>query len=172
MRRQTSPGVFESEEDQVQLKGVNVMVRFNRLINVTAFGAALLFSNAAFSQAPDYASPMAPAPAPSQAQDYPYFYPFESVKGLYYAPGTPVLQAQGPVAPADSTSGTMAPPIVSSPPGKPSEQLMTGRSVAVGVVGNHCMTEETTCLLDRSSIQGRRCSCIVDGRRRSGTVGP
>jgi hypothetical protein len=52
------------------------MVRFDKLINAAAAaacGAALLFSG-----------------APS-AQEYSHFYPMVTAKGLYYAPGTPVL---------------------------------------------------------------------------------
>jgi hypothetical protein len=134
------------------------MVRYDKLINIIAIGGALLFSSAAYSQ----------------QTEYNYFYPFEKVKGLYYAPGTPVLQADGPVSTAPSGSFTAlgAPPVVSSPPGAPSEPLMTGRSVVVGTVGNHCNTPETRCLLDHSSIQGKNCSCMVNGRRHRGTVAP
>ena len=55
------------------------MGRFDRLINAGALGGVLLFSGAAFAQS-----------------NYPYFYPVEKMKGVYYTAGTPVLQAVGP----------------------------------------------------------------------------
>jgi hypothetical protein len=137
---------------------VKVMVRCDKLIYSIAIGGALLFSSAAYSQ----------------QTEYNYFYPFEKVKGLYYAPGTPVLQADGPVstAPPGTSTALGAPPVVSSPPGAPTEPLMTGRSVVVGTVGNHCSTPQTTCMLEHSSIQGKTCSCNVEGRWERGTVVP
>ena len=132
------------------------MVRFGKLINAAAFGGALLFSGAAI------------------AQEYNYFYPMVTAKGLYYAPGTPVLHAQGPVTPTGASAGLGAPPplLWSSSGMVPAEPLMTGRSVAVGTVGNHCLTPEKTCLLYHSSTQGGGCACKVTGRWRHGTVAP
>jgi hypothetical protein len=139
-----------------KITGGNVMGRFDRLINAGALGGALLFSGAAFAQS-----------------NYPYFYPVEKMKGVYYTAGTPVLQAVGPIAPAGPTSFTMAgPPLAAFSASPPAQPLMTGRSVAVGAVGNHCQTQVTTCLLDRSSVQGKGCGCEVGGRWRRGVVTP
>jgi hypothetical protein len=107
-------------------------------------------------------------------QEYGHFYPMVTARGLYYAPGTPVLDAQGPVTATGTYSGQGAPPPImwSSSGMVPNEPLLTGRSVAVGAVGNHCLTPVTTCLLYHSSTQGRDCACKVTGRWRHGTVAP
>ena len=132
------------------------MGRFDRLINAGALAGALLFSGAAFAQS-----------------NYPYFYPVEKMKGVYYAAGTPVLRAVGPIAPAGPSSFTMAgPPLAAFSASPPAQPLMTGRSVAVGTVGNHCQTQATTCMLDRSSMQGKGCGCEVGGRWHRGIVTP
>ena len=104
-------------------------------------------------------------------QEYDQFYPMVRARGLYYAPGTPVVDSQGPVTATGTYSGQGAPPPImwSSSGLVPNEPLLTGRSVAVGAVGNHCLTPVTTCLLPHSSIQGKGCSC---GRGRHGTVAP
>src|ERR1700740_1186831 len=107
-------------------------------------------------------------------QEYNHFYPMVRARGLYYAPGTPVLDAQGPVTATAPSAGQGAPPPImwSSSARVPKEPLLTGRSVAVGAVGNHCLTPVTTCLLPHSSIQGRGCTCKVTGRGRHGAVAP
>jgi hypothetical protein len=106
-------------------------------------------------------------------QEYDHFYPMVTARGLYYAPGTPVLDAQGVTATGAYSGQGAPPPIMWSASGMvPNEPLLTGRSVAVGAVGNHCLTPVTTCLLNHSSIQGRGCTCKVTGRGRHGTVAP
>jgi len=107
-------------------------------------------------------------------QEYDHFYPMVRARGLYYAPGTPVLNAQGPVTATGTFAGQEAPPPImwSSSGMVPNQPLLTGRSVAVGAVGNQCLTPVTTCLLPHSSIQGRDCACKVAGRGQHGTVAP
>jgi hypothetical protein len=131
------------------------MMCFDKPVGAIALGAALTLAGAAFAQAPGS----------------PYFYRLEHSRGVYYLPGTPVLSATSTVERA--APGTRAGPIplaMDSTP--PTEPLMTGRSVAIGVVGNHCQTPATTCLLYHSSIQGGPCSCKVPGGRSRGTIIP
>jgi hypothetical protein len=131
------------------------MMCFDKPIGAIALGALLTFASAAFAQAPGS----------------PYFYPLEHSRGVYYAPGTPVLSATSPVERA--APGTPAgPPPLAMESVQPTEPLMTGRSVSIGVIGNHCQTPATTCLLYHSSIQGGPCSCKVPGGRSHGTIIP
>jgi hypothetical protein len=109
----------------------------------------------------------------ASGQEYDQFYPMVRARGLYYAPGTPVLDAQDVTATGAYSGQGAPPPIMWSSSGMvPNEPLLTGRSVAVGAVGNHCLTPVTTCLLPHSSIQGRGCTCKVTGKGRQGTVAP
>lgn len=131
------------------------MTCFDKPIGAIALGAALTFGGAAFAQAPGS----------------PYFYRFEQARGVYYMPGTPVLTAS-PVAPAAPATPAGPPPLAMESPRQPMEPLLTGRSVSVGMVGNHCETPAKTCLLYHSSIQGGPCSCKVPGGRSQGTIVP
>jgi hypothetical protein len=132
------------------------MMCFDKPIGALALGAALAIGGAAFAQAPGS----------------PYFYRFEHARGVYYIPGTPVLSATSPVERAAPGTPAGPPPLAMDSTRMSHEPLMTGRSVAIGVVGNHCETPATTCLLYRSSIQGKACSCKVPGGRSHGSVGP
>lgn len=132
------------------------MMCFDKPIGAIALGAALTFAGAALAQAPGS----------------PYFYRLEHAPGVYYIPGTPVLSATSPVERAAPGTPAGPPPLAMDSTKMPTEPLMTGRSVAIGIVGNHCETPATACLLDHSSIQGHPCSCKVPGGRSRGTVGP
>ncbi len=81
----------------------------------------------------------------SSGWDYPYGYP-----GYAYAPG---YYASVPLV------ATTAP-------------LVTGRSVALGGVGDFCATPVKTCQLLQPSYVGGGCSCRVPGGRARGTVTP
>ncbi len=131
------------------------MMCFDKTIGALALGAALTFAGAAFAQAPGS----------------PYFYRLEHTRGVYYIPGTPVLSAS-PVTQAAPGTQAGPPPLAMDSTVRPTEPLMTGRSVSIGVIGNHCQTAATTCLLYHSSIQGGPCSCKVPGGHSHGTVAP
>ncbi|ACB94439.1 hypothetical protein Bind_0789 [Beijerinckia indica subsp. indica ATCC 9039] len=77
--------------------------------------------------------------------------PLSFAHGMYYPPGTP---------------------LVTAPESTPGSPLMTGRSAAIGVVGNHCTTPTKTCLLYHSSVQNGGCSCKTPSGRSYGTVSP
>ena len=109
----------------------------------------------------------------AESQVYPFFYPLERARGVYYAPGTPVLKAVGPaetveLGPFEAVFG----PDTITPHGGRSERLLEGAAVPIGVVGNHCQTPATTCLLYHSSVQGGGCACEVGRGWRRGVVGP
>jgi hypothetical protein len=132
------------------------MMCFDKPIGALALGAALAIGSAAFAQAPGS----------------PYFYRFEHNPGVYYTPGTPVLSATSSVEHAAPGTPAGPPPLAMESTRMPHEPLMTGRSVAIGVVGNRCEAAATTCLLSHSSIQGKVCSCKVPGGHSHGTVVP
>ena len=75
--------------------------------------------------------------------------PLPFANGIYYPPGMP---------------------LVTVPESEAGAPLMTGRSVALGVVGNHCTTPVTSCLLYHSSVQGGGCSCKVGSGWSRGSV--
>ena len=60
-------------------------MRRSRLIKAAVFGAAFMFSAAAYAE----------------LSVYPFFYPMEKGEGVYYPPGTPVVKAQGQVEPVE-----------------------------------------------------------------------
>jgi hypothetical protein len=116
------------------------------------------------------------AVAYAESPVYPYFYPMEKAKGVYYPPGTPVLNAQGAVDKVDLGPFEIFEPIFGADPltphgGSPSP-LMEGDATKIGVVGNHCTTHVTTCLLYHSAVQGDSCACRVRYGWRRGTITP
>jgi len=132
-------------------------VQRSKLIKFLALVAAMLFSDAAYAEPPVY----------------PFFYPMEKSKGVYYPPGTPVLNAQGPIdrvelGPFEPIFG----PDTEKPYGGRPAPLLEGDAVKIGVVGNHCQTHVTTCLLYHSSVQGGGCACKVHHGWSRGAVIP
>lgn len=132
-------------------------MRRSRLIKAAVFGAAFMFSAAAYAK----------------SSVYPFFYPMEKGEGVYYPPGTPVVKAQGQVEPVEL--GPFDPifgPDTMTPRGGRPVSLVEGDGVPIGVVGNHCETPVTTCLLYHSSVQGGGCACKVGYGWRRGRVTP